>query len=124
MKQKQKKSDSTVAPMREIVQFPLLPEEATKVSNWVIKPDQILLALADYIERGLRFELSSNPKKKGYSVLVKFSDPDSPNAGSGFYSNGETLEVALVVAMLKLNLLGNNTLSDFLSERTNDTSFS
>lgn len=123
-KSKNKPGERKVVGLTQLVQFPLLPNEVNEVKTWVITPAEMFDMISDYIQEGIRFEVSQNTKKQGYSILTKFPLEGMRNEGMGFYSNGDTLISAWAVVLVKLGTLGSTSLADFLSERITEETLS
>lgn len=110
--------------MSELVQFPLLPEEVEAVRHWSVTDTELMTLFAEQVAKGMRFEISPNNSGEGVSVLAKFAMPNHANSGFGFYANGKNLPLALAVLFVKLNIIGDNSLKDFLQSRGSGQEFS
>lgn len=110
--------------MSKLVQYPLLPEDTEKLAALVITEAEFWQLQIRFMAEGWFFDEIKNDDPNSYSVLVKNGQRSSPHCGVGFYARGNSPRAAKVCAFYKLELLGNEGIDDFLSERVGTTSFS
>jgi len=107
-----------------IVQFPLLPEELPDLQALVVNQSECLNALDEAVREGWSFTIERNTARKNYGCLAKMQNPESEDAGVGFYSNAATPWKALVTGVYKVFLPRSGSMSDAASKRGGNSEYS
>lgn len=111
------------AKLTKIEQFPLLPEDVKHLVALKVTESEFWASLEQRMREGWFFDCIKNEKDDEWACLAKQGNHSILNAGTGFYSRGNTMRAAMVSALYKLDLLDNQELGSFLSERGSLTSF-
>jgi len=91
----------------EIVQFALLPDEVDAVVALKFDAKEVLDGMCLLLEKGYEVVINQNTFQGGYSVCVRAVWSENPNAGKAMYSNAETPEMAMQVALFKCFTIAN-----------------
>jgi hypothetical protein len=99
------KSEDKRAKFEQIIQIPLLPEHVDEIKAWVLKPQELIDLVMQFVDEGLSFTIQPNHKLDGASCGVMDTRKGSANAGLMFYSNAPDAAAAVKVALYKLSFL-------------------
>lgn len=114
-----KKKSEDLAPFREIIQVPLMPEMVDDVERLILTKDDVRRRFDDLPEYGLITTVSPDPKG-GFTTSVRMAIASNGNAGLMYYSKGPTTVAAKAVALVKLDFL--ERLGDWSLVSTESTS--